>query len=159
MFRDPIFSTRTTTPATAISRKRSFIRPEHNRIDENHPNYYYRQHTVNMNIQPLAIGNDPIMEDIKADAANTETLGLRSSVEAELDITSPVRRPTRGHGAGPEDLTSNEKAGFASKSRRGKKLQRERVQKMFKKEKARQEALDTVKPFSFWNVYCATITF
>ncbi|EDN91672.1 hypothetical protein SS1G_01076 [Sclerotinia sclerotiorum 1980 UF-70] len=104
-----------------------------------------------MNIQPLAIGNDPIMEDIKADAANTETLGLRSSVEAELDITSPVRRPTRGHGAGPEDLTSNEKAGFASKSRRGKKLQRERVQKMFKKEKARQEALDTYFPCHAFN--------
>src|SRR5690348_10737773 len=27
-----------------ISRKKSLIRPERGRIDQNHPNYYYRQH-------------------------------------------------------------------------------------------------------------------
>ena len=30
--------------AAAMSRKRSLIRPERNRIDRDHPNYYYRKH-------------------------------------------------------------------------------------------------------------------
>ncbi|KAF7919524.1 uncharacterized protein EAE98_009364 [Botrytis deweyae] len=159
MSREPISPSRNTTPATAMSRKRSLIRPERNRIDENHPNYHYRQHAANMDTQPSTTGNDPIMEDIEADAANTETSGLRSSGEAESDIAPPARRTTRGHGAGPEDLASNEKAGFASKSRGGNKLKRERVPKMSKEEKERQKALDTVKPPSLWNVYCAIVTF
>ncbi|RAL62414.1 hypothetical protein DID88_004980 [Monilinia fructigena] len=159
MSREPISPTRTNMPATGMSRKRSLIRPERHRIDENHPNYHYRQHAANMDTQPSTTGNDSLMEDIEADAANTETSGLRTSGDAESDITPPVKRPTRGHGAGPDDLTSNEKAGFASKSRGGNKLRRERVQKMSPEEKARQKALDTVKPPSLWNVYCAIITF
>lgn len=158
MSREPISPSRNSTPATGMSRKRSLIRPERNRIDENHPNYHYRQHAANMPTQPSTTGNDPIMEDIEADAANTETSGIRTSGDADSDTTAPARRHTRGHGAGPEDLASNEKAGFASKSR-GNRLKRERVPKMSKEEKARQKALDTVKPPSLWNVYCAIITF
>ncbi|PQE11686.1 Chitin synthase 4 protein [Rutstroemia sp. NJR-2017a WRK4] len=156
MSREPISPTRTTTPATGVSRKRSLIRPERTRMDRDHPNYHYRQHAANMDVLPSTTGNDVILEDLEA--ATTETSGLRSSGEAESDIAPPVRKTTRGHGAGPEDLASTEKAGFAKKSRGGK-LKRERAHKMTKEEKERQKQLDTVKPPSLWNVYCAIITF
>ena len=98
-----------------MNRKRSLIRPERNKIDRNHPNYYYRQHAVNMNVLPSSTGNDPIMEDLEADAAATESSGLRTS--ADSDVSPPQKKSRRGHGAGPEDMTSTEKAGTAARSR------------------------------------------
>lgn len=67
---------RSHTPGTVgageFQRKRSLIRPERNRIDKDHPNYYYRKHAVNMDVLPSSTGNDPIMEDLEADATATE---------------------------------------------------------------------------------------
>ncbi|TVY30465.1 Chitin synthase [Lachnellula hyalina] len=142
-----------------IHRKRSLIRPERNRIDRDHPNYHYRQHAANMPVQPSSTGNDPIYEDLEADAAATETSGLRSSNEAESDASPPMKKKSRrGRGAGPDDIVSTEKAGHGARSG-GNKLTRERTPKMTKEEKERQKALDTVKPPSLWNVYCAFVTF
>jgi chitin synthase len=141
-----------TTRAGEIQRKRSLIRPERNRIDRDHPNYHYRQHAANMNVLPSSTGNDPIIEDLEADAAATETSELRSSHEVESDVSPPPKRSRRSHGAGPEDLASTEKAGLATR-------RRTRLGKMTKEEKERQKALDAVKPPSLWNVYCAIITF
>jgi chitin synthase len=145
--------------AGEIHRKRSLIRPERNRIDKDHPNYHYRQHAAaRMDILPSSTGNDPIMEDMEADATPTETSGLRSSHDAESDVSPPRRKSRRGRGAGPEDVASTEKAGYSS-SRPRQKLTREKTRKMTKDEKERQKQLDTVKPPSLWNVYCAIITF
>jgi chitin synthase len=138
-----------------MHRKRSLIRPERNKIDRNHPNYYYRQHAVNMNVLPSSTGNDPIMEDLEADAAATETSGLRTS--ADSDVSPPQKKSRRGHGAGPEDLASTEKAGTAARSRT--RLHREKTRKLTKEEKEVQRQLDAVKPPSLWNVYCAIVTF
>ena len=147
------------TGATEIHRKRSLIRPERNRIDRDHPNYHYRQHAANMPVLPSSTGNDPIYEDLEVDAAATETSGLRSSNEAGSDASPPLKKKSRrGRGAGPDDMISTEKAGHGARSG-GNKLTRERTQKMTKEEKERQKQLDTVRPPSLWNVYCAFVTF
>jgi chitin synthase len=149
---------RTATPGAGdMQRKRSLIRPERNRIDRDHPNYHYRQHAANMNVLPSSTGNDPIMEDLEADATATETSGLRSSHEAESDVSPPPRKSRRGHGAGPEDPASTEKAGLATRHRT--RLTREKSRKLTKEEKELQKQLDAVKPPSLWNVYCAIVTF
>jgi chitin synthase len=140
-----------------LNRKKSLIRPERGRIDESHPNYYYGQHAANMNVLPSTTGHDPILEDIEMDGT-TETSGLRSSGEAESDVTPPVKRTRRGHGAGPEDPVSTEKAGGVP-GRHRTRLQREKVGKMTKEEKELQKALDAVRPPDLWNVYCAVVTF
>ncbi|KAF4628155.1 hypothetical protein G7Y89_g9999 [Cudoniella acicularis] len=149
----------TSTPVHGdFQRKRSLIRPERNRIDRDHPNYHYRQHAANMNVLPSSTGNDPILEDLEADAAATETSGLRTSNEAESDATPPLKRKSRrGRGAGPEDMATTEKAGLAS--RPPKKLTREKTRKITKEEKERQKQLDAIKPPNLWNVYCAIVTF
>jgi chitin synthase len=148
----------TTVGAGDISRKRSLIRPERNRIDRDHPNYHYRQHAANMDVLPSSTGNDPILEDLEADAATTETSGLRTSNEAESDITPPIKKKSRrGRGAGPDDVGLAEKVGGGPRAT--KKLTRERTRKMTKEEKERQKQLDAVRPPSLWNVYCALVTF
>ena len=151
---------RSHTPGTGeFQRKRSLIRPERNRIDRDHPNYHYRQHAANMDVLPSSTGNDPIMEDLEADATATETSGLRTSGDAESDVSPPPKKSRRGHGAGPGDAIATEKAGLAAASRPRQKLQREKTRKLTKEEKERQKQLDAVKPPSLWNVYCAIITF
>jgi chitin synthase len=97
------------------------------------------------------------MEDLEADAATTETSGLRSSQEAESDVSPPPKKSRRGHGAGPEDVVSTEKAGMPTRPRQ--KLTREKKRKMTKEEKEIQKQLDAIKPPSLWNVYCAIVTF
>ncbi|TAQ86053.1 hypothetical protein B7494_g5632 [Chlorociboria aeruginascens] len=140
-----------------VHRKRSLIRPERNRIDKDHPNYYYRQHAAKMNVLPSSTGNDPIIEDMEADATTTETSGLRSSQEAESDVSPRVRKSRRGRGAGPGDISSTEKTELSTRPRQ--KLLREKTRKITKEEKERQKALDAVRPPSLWNVYCAIVTF
>ncbi len=139
-----------------LSRKKSLIRPERRVIDESHPNYHYRQHAANMSVLPSSTGHDPIMEDLEMDTATTETSGLRSSGEAESDIT-PQKKSRRGHGAGPEDPVSTEKAGIPSHHR--SRLQRGKRHKMTKEEKELQKSLEALRPPDLWNVYCAIVTF
>lgn len=96
------------------------------------------------------------MEDLEADATATETSGLRSSQEAESDVSPLPKTSRRGHGAGPEDTVTEKTEPGRHKS---KKLRRERTVKMTKEEKERQKQLDAIRPPSLWNVYCAIVTF
>lgn len=136
-----------------MQRKRSLIRPERNRIDRDHPNYHYRRHAANMDVLPSSTGNDPILEDMDA---RTEASGLRSSNEAESD--APIRKKSRrGRGAGPGAMGASEKDGFSQQPLQ--KLSRGGSYKLTKEEKERRKQLDTLKPPSLWNVYCAIVTF
>ena len=147
-----------TPVAGDMGRKRSLIRPERNRIDRDHPNYHYRQHAARMDVLPSSTGNDPILEDLEVDAAATESSGLRTSNEAESDVTASIKKKSRrGRGAGPNDIITTEKLGGESRS--AKKLTRERTREVNKAEKERQKQLDVLRPPSLWNVYCAFITF
>ncbi|KAF2099651.1 chitin synthase D [Rhizodiscina lignyota] len=125
-----------------FSRKRSLIRPERNRIDPSHPNYYYRKHAQGMAVQPSTTGNDPIVEE------HTMTLDSQSTDMKSLNRSFP----------NPADLDNN------SKLRRGagggtRKLQRKPTRKELVEEKKRMQEQDAVRPPSLWNVYCAIITF
>jgi chitin synthase len=145
--------------ASDFQRKRSLIRPERNRIDRDHPNYYYRQHAVNMDVLPSSTGNDPIVEDLEDNTADTETSGLRSSRDTESVSPPQKKQSRRGHGAGPEDVISNEKLGVPHRPRQKLKREKSRKVVLTKEEKERQKQLDTIRPPSLWNVYCAILTF
>ncbi|KHJ30897.1 putative glycosyltransferase family 2 protein [Erysiphe necator] len=137
-----------------ISRKRSLIRPERNRIDQNHPNYHYRQHAINMNVLPSSTGNDPLLEDLASRTVVTDTSGKGSSMDINYDQNIPLKKEYRGNGAGPNDYIVREKLGDSTKSRmkRSSKIKT-------KEERELQRQLNTVSPPSLWNIYCATITF
>jgi len=80
-----------------LSRKKSLIRPERNRIDRDHPNYHYRKHAQNMPVHPSTTGNDPISEDqevitINSDSTEHKPLpgrGQRSRRNTHLDTVLP----------------------------------------------------------------------
>ncbi|RKF80143.1 Chitin synthase 4 [Golovinomyces cichoracearum] len=138
-----------------IGRKRSLIRPERNRIDQNHPNYHYRQHAVNMSVLPSSTGNDPILEDMASNTITTETSGLASSTEVESEQYPRSKKVS--HGDGPEHYNpmAKEKVKISSRSR----VKRHSKRKLTKEEIELQKQLDSVSPPSLWNVYCAAITF
>ena len=87
-----------------LGRKRSLIRPERNRIDQDHPNYHYRQHAQNMTVLPSTTGNDPLVEDIvEADTASSNSTDMPSLNRHEPTITSAdsdSSSPRPGHGPG-----------------------------------------------------------
>lgn len=143
MERDPIMTGQRSTPAPDLGRKRSLVRPERQRIDQNHPNYHYRKHAQKMAVHPSTTGNDPIMEDrleaetvssdstdLKPPHLRNETAGPYNDKQASLDDSAPKpqRRLTR--------------------SKTVEKLERQR-----------QKERDALRPPSLWNVYCAIITF
>ncbi|KAF2403769.1 chitin synthase [Trichodelitschia bisporula] len=138
--RDPIMNPHQREQEPGISRKKSLIRPERNRIDRDHPNYHYRKHAhaQGMAVQPSTTGNDPIAEE-----------------ELEAVRTSDGRDRRRYQG------TSEEKSGFDDTPRREGtgKLRRKDPQTRADEEALRKQERDSLRPPSIWNVYCAIITF
>nr|CAB41410.1 chitin synthase [Tuber magnatum] len=131
-----------------FGRKRSLIRPERNRIDRDHPNYYYRQHAQrqNMNVLPSTTGNDPIVED------RTEAVSHASTDSTDLkSLTRPTQSNPRYSEDGVETVpkrhTPNKLVRAHSKRR-----------SLDEKEKLKRQD-DAVRPPSLWNVYCAIVTF
>jgi chitin synthase len=135
-----------------FQRKRSLIRPERNRIDRDHPNYYYRQHAANMTVLPSTTGNDPILEDNDMDAATEET-ELRSSGDRDWNQASPLES-NQTLNADSED-THYEKDTARHKLKRDSKHTR----KALKAETRRQREMEVMRPPSLWNVYCTIVTF
>ncbi|TQS36943.1 hypothetical protein Golomagni_02597, partial [Golovinomyces magnicellulatus] len=138
-----------------IGRKRSLIRPERNRIDQNHPNYHYRQHAVNMSVLPSSTGNDPILEDMASNTITTDTSGLASSTEVESEQYSHSKKISHRDGHEHYNPIAEEKVKISSTSR----VKRHSKRKLTKEEIELQKQLDSVSPPSLWNVYCAAITF
>lgn len=141
--------------ASEFGRKRSLVRPERGRIDKDHPNYHYRRHAQNMTVFPSTTGNDPILEGngeqdtITSDETDLKSLHRKSGPEgAVYSDNSPPRgrgrnaAPVAGHGPRKVKRRSHRKRAVATEE-----------------EKQRQKELNTVRPPSFWNVYCAIITF
>lgn len=143
-------------PGVDVSRKKSLIRPERNRIDRDHPNYYYRKAAHGMDVQPSSTGNDPITED-PGEAATI------SSDSTDLKSLNPTDGRPRGQGY--TDNPVNEKYGDvplkAQRSASGKLRRKGTTKDMVKMEKERLRQLDrnSVRPPSLWNVYCHIITF
>ncbi|GAP83456.1 putative chitin synthase 4 [Rosellinia necatrix] len=127
----------------APTRKRSLIRPERNRIDKDHPNYYYRKHAAQMDTLPSSTGNDPIYEDVES---STKLSGERS-VGATSDSSQQRERG--------DDI---EKANGRSHASRRRRSNGQRASKLAKDSK-RTKPKETIRPPSIWNGYCAIITF
>ncbi|KAH9909398.1 glycosyltransferase family 2 protein [Xylariomycetidae sp. FL2044] len=123
------------------TRKRSLIRPERNKIDKDHPNYHYRKHAANMEVQPSATGNDPIYED------------LERATELTVDATSDSSPPRR-HRSG-----DTEKARPRASTKRRRHSEGGKISKSGARGSKRQKPKETISPPSVWNVYCAVITF
>lgn len=140
MDRDPMMNAPRNAPQQDLGRKRSLIRPERQRIDQNHPNYHYRRHAQKMNVHPSTTGNDPIMEDrmeaetVSSDSTEMKPPHLRNE-SAYNDKQTPLDDDTR-----PQRRLTRSKT-------------------MEKIEKQRQKERDALRPPSLWNVYCAIITF
>lgn len=139
--------------ASEFTRKRSLIRPERGRIDRDHPNYHYRQHAQNMTVLPSTTGNDAIIE------GNGEE-------ETEISDETDLKRLSRPENTGLDGVTYSDESprGRASSNgaRGSKKIRRRRSRKvpvMSEEEKRIQKELNSVRPPSLWNVYCAIITF
>ncbi|KAF2847871.1 glycosyltransferase family 2 protein [Plenodomus tracheiphilus IPT5] len=143
MERDPIMRGPPTTSGPELGRKRSLIRPERQRMDENHPNYHYRKHAQKMAVQPSTTGNDPILEDyMEAETTSSDA----------TDLKPPHLRNASGGGY------TDKQAPLADESPRAqRKLTRSKT--MENMEKQRQKEKDNVRPPSLWNVYCAIVTF
>ncbi|KAI9782044.1 MAG: Chitin synthase, class 3 [Candelina submexicana] len=149
-----------------FSRKRSLIRPERNRIDRDHPNFHYRQHAHNMTVYPSTTGNDPIVEDhIEVETASSGSTDGKTLNNVEpapshgprYTDESPPRGRNRGHVA-PRVPVQMDRAERGSK-RLQRKLTRKETSKLEADEKQREKERDAARPPSFWNVYCAVITF
>lgn len=139
--------------ASEFTRKRSLIRPERGRIDRDHPNYHYRQHAQNMTVLPSTTGNDAIIE------GNGEE-------ETEISDETELKRLSRPGNPGLDGVTYSDESPRGRASSKGakgsKKIRRRRSRKvpvMSEEEKRIQKELNSVRPPSLWNVYCAIITF
>ena len=137
-----------------VGRKRSLIRPERNRIDRDHPNYYYRKHAQNMTVYPSTTGNDPIMED----TVEAETIAS----ESDLRNLNPPKKHAPG---GPYTDKSapldggNPPLDRAASRRLQRKLTRKDTKILEAEELQRQKEKDAARPPSLWNVYCSIVTF
>ena len=142
-----------------VSRKRSLVRPERNRIGKDHPNYHYRKHAAKMNTIPSSTGNDPLAEDIEdsTDISGSRNDGLSDTSPSskgrarsntiELEKMSPPRRhKSHKHKKGEKTAKGGHGKSRHSSSRhsssRGKEVPKE-----------------VIRPPSLWNFYCSFITF
>lgn len=139
--------------ASEFTRKRSLIRPERGRIDRDHPNYHYRQHAQNMTVLPSTTGNDAIIE------GNGEE-------ETEISDETDLKRLSRSGNPGLDGVPYSDESPRGRASSKGekgsKKIRRRRSRKvpvMSEEEKRIQKELNSVRPPSLWNVYCAIVTF
>ncbi|KAL5379992.1 Chitin synthase 4 [Paraphaeosphaeria sporulosa] len=130
--------------STDLGRKRSLVRPERQRIDENHPNYHYRKHAKKMTVHPSTTGNDPIRES--REEYESETVSSEST-----DLKPPHLRNASGGGYNDKD------APLDDEMHQQRRLKRSKTQD--KLEKQRQKEKDALRPPSLWNVYCAIVTF
>ncbi|KAK3906863.1 glycosyltransferase [Staphylotrichum tortipilum] len=135
-------------PDSPFQRKRSLVRPERNRIGKDHPNYHYRKHAANMNTLPSSTGNDPIAEDLEG---TTDLSGSGSRNGEVLSDNTPPRRvrSTKHRGGAEAEKPARTRRRAESSAKHGK----------ITKESKRKRQDEQLRPPSFWNIYCAIVTF
>jgi chitin synthase len=135
-------------PEQPISRKRSLIRPERNRIDRDHRNYHYHKHAAHMNVLPSSTGNDPIYEDFEASTERSNS----NYNDGGSDGSPRQRRTVSGDHEKSAAVASAVPTPDRTKSGKIKR----RSKRHSKPPKRIEEQL---RPPTFWNVYCAIVTF
>ena len=149
---DPPDHARHAATEQPIVRKKSLIRPERNRIGKDHANYHYHKHAANMSVLPSSTGNDPLMEELEE---STEQSG--GSNPNTFFEDSPPRKP-RHHRRPSHDEKNVAEA--QSRPKRGKSRKVTKDSKRESRRRSRTKVVEEqIRPPSFWNVYCAIITF
>lgn len=126
-----------------LSRKVSLIRPERRRYDENDPQYHYRKHAQNMNVQPSTTGNDPMLEDAEAETVSSDETEYKSL------------HPQAGENVHDEKSRGNIRRDPSKKLRRRPTKDATTVAEEKKQKKAQQ----TSQAPSLWFTYCHLVTF
>ena len=142
-----------------INRKKSLVRPERGRIDKDHPNFHYRQHAQKMTVYPSTTGNDPIIEDlaeaetVSSDEVETKRLSSLDDHTTAVDMDQLDSSPRKKH------RRHRRKSNTGEPRRVQRKLAKKEAKILSEEEKQRKRQLDTVRPPSLWNIYCAIVTF
>lgn len=137
-----------------FQRKRSLIRPERNRIGKDHPNYHYRKHAANMNTIPSSTGNDPILEDLEG------TTDVISSTSHSPRVVSRSRTNSDEVAEKRQAREKTRRRSSGGHGKRGKSGGRSgKSGKIHKSSRRDHKTVETIRPPSLWNVYCAIITF
>ncbi|PHH67275.1 hypothetical protein CDD81_3044 [Ophiocordyceps australis] len=136
----------------AMWRKRSLVRPERKRIGKDHRHYHYHKHASKMEVLPSATGNEVAMEEL--DSSTEPWARTNESVSSWAGQGSRKGGQVSGEaekaGAGQASRGKAGKIGKASK-RRGSRWQTGK--------KKKQGSEEQLGPPSFWNLYCAGVTF
>lgn len=101
--------TATTTTGIRPRRQKSLVRPERERIDASHRQYYYRQHATNQgDVVPSTTGNQPLAttEDAPALLERTPTTGSR--IERRPTVRQMFLRRGKSILGREEKLSDNE---------------------------------------------------
>lgn len=133
------------TGGDLVSRKRSLIRPERNRIGKDHRNYHYHKHAANMNVLPSSTGNDPLLENLDA---STERSGGSHAYESVSDNSKDPQARAQEKASPASDRAP--KRGKHGKIVKEGKIQPRRKNKIVE---------DKLRPPTVWNVYCSMVTF
>ncbi|KAF1992115.1 glycosyltransferase family 2 protein [Aulographum hederae CBS 113979] len=142
-----------------IRRKRSLVRPERSRIDRDHPNYYYRKHAQNMAVHPSTTGNDPVMEDNDPSYVGDEPYDKTyTNVDQRETASSPFEESPPDEKRKASRGVHRSKSGHGSR-RVSRKLTRKETKIQEEERRRKQQDMESVRPPSLWNVYCAVITF
>ncbi|KAG0211632.1 Chitin synthase, class 3 [Mortierella sp. NVP41] len=89
-----------TTPrsATGFRRQKSLVRPERERIDRNHPQYYYRNATQNLDgshikVQASTTGNDPMMAPTSPSAGRANAMAAGGIRRGKSVLGREIEKP------------------------------------------------------------------
>lgn len=124
----------------SLQRKRSLVKPERRKLDSEDPNYHYRKHARNMEVQPSDTGNDPIIDRDFRD-------GDMESDDNRTDDIAPVAR----NKSTPMDPSGGRKL--------QKKLTRQESQSAEVEARKRKMQADAARVPTLWGTYCYLITF
>lgn len=138
------------------SRKRSLIRPERNRIGKDHRNYHYHRHAANMDVLPSSTGNDPILENLDG---STERSAESQANDGSLSDSPPRRHRSAKAGAGDDVEKGEARTRLRPDRAKPSKITKESRRVREARKKKQKAAEDQLRPPSFWNVYCAVVTF
>ncbi|KAH7326479.1 chitin synthase-domain-containing protein [Stachybotrys elegans] len=139
-----------TDPAEhSMSRKRSLIRPERNRIGKDHRNYHYHKHAAKMDVLPSSTGNDPVLDELEALSEQSNVIDNSSTGN------SPPRGKPRRETSGNQEKNASRPHARPARTKSGKIVKDSRRSGK-RKSKVPEGQL---RPLSAWNVYCGIVTF
>lgn len=105
-----------------------------------------------MEVLPSTTGNDPIVEDhAESRTVSSDSTALKSDLGSKDSTEVEEKTPTSSPGDSKNQTPANRQ--------RKKRLMRKGTEDISQDKAPPKKEQETIRPPSFWNVYCATITF